>query len=65
MMFKYRSILLLSIILGFLVASLPANAQIPPPENPADVLSDAYSGKSYSPYASRDFPTFPLWGESS
>ena len=27
-------------------------------------LNSAYSGKAYSPMAQRDFPTFPLWGES-
>jgi hypothetical protein len=52
-----------SILLGLLIA-LPANAQIPPPESPDDMLSDAYTGKSYSPYAGRSFPTFPLWGDS-
>jgi hypothetical protein len=50
----------------FAVASLalPVQAQIPPPENPESVLSDAYSGKSYSPYAGRGFPTMPLWGDT-
>ena len=52
-----------SVLLGLLVA-LPANAQIPPPESPDDMLSDAYSGESYSPYAGRSFPTFPLWGDT-
>ena len=28
-----------------------AFAQIPPPPDPEEVLSDAYTGKSYSPYA--------------
>ena len=27
-------------------------------------LNSAYAGKAYSPMAQRDFPTFPLWGES-
>ena len=52
-----------SILLGLLIA-LPANAQIPPPESPDDMLSDAYTGESYSPYAGRSFPTFPLWGDT-
>jgi hypothetical protein len=52
------------LVLGILAASLPASAQIPPPENPEEVLSDAYTGKSYSPYAERGFPTFPLWGDT-
>ena len=41
-----------------------AFAQIPPPESPEDMLSDAYTGKSYSPYAGRNFPTMPLWGDT-
>jgi hypothetical protein len=50
--------------LFLLVFALAANAQIPPPENPEEVLSDAYTGKSYSPYAGRGFATFPLWGDT-
>jgi hypothetical protein len=29
-----------------------------------ETLSDAYPGKSYSPYAHRNFPERPLWGDS-
>ena len=25
---------------------------------------ESYGGKVYSPYAQRNFPTFPLWGET-
>ena len=39
-----------------------AYAQIPPPEKPEHMLSTAYTGPSYSPYAARDFATHPLWG---
>jgi hypothetical protein len=39
-------------------------AQIPAPEDPDAVLSDAYTGKSYSPYAERQTPLMPLWGDS-
>ena len=48
----------------FLGTALPAHAQIPPPKDAEEVLSGAYSGKSYSPYADRGFPTFPLWGDT-
>ncbi len=41
-----------------------ATAQVPPPKNPKEVLSKAYKGKSYSPYAGRGFPSRPLWGDS-
>ena len=30
----------------------------------AELLSDAYTGKTYSPYARRSFPERPLWGDS-
>ena len=39
-------------------------AQIPPPANPDEVLSPAYTGKSYSPYAGRQTALMPLWGDS-
>ena len=42
---------------------LPAAAQdagIPTPE----MLSEIYTGKVYSPYAQRNFPERPLWGDS-
>jgi hypothetical protein len=46
-----------------LSASLPALAQFP--GTPAgQLLSDAYTGKAYSPYAKRNFPERPLWGDS-
>ncbi len=44
----------------FLVAG-SASAQITPTE---ESLSDVYSGKAYSPYAKRSFPSRPLWGDS-
>ena len=43
------------------LASSAAVAQIHPS---AESLSDVYSGKAYSPYAERSFPTYPLWGET-
>jgi len=64
MKFLYRLTTIALLILGLLAASLPASAQIPPPQNPEEALSEAYTGTSYSPYAGRDFPTFPLWGDT-
>jgi hypothetical protein len=47
-----------------LLALVPvAYAQIPAPEDP-NVLSDRYTGKSYSPYAERQTPLMPLWGDT-
>jgi len=48
---------------ALLLSSIGANAQdigTPTPEN----LSAAYTGKVYSPYAERNFPERPLWGDS-
>lgn len=46
----------------FLAAvSTPAAAQFVPPE---ESLSDLYSGKAYSPYAQRSFPSRVLWGDT-
>jgi hypothetical protein len=41
-----------------------ALGQIPPPKDAGDLLSGEYTGTAYSPYAGRDFPTFPLWGDT-
>jgi len=51
-------------LLGLLFVSISAVGQIPPPESPEDLLSGQYTGTSYSPYAGRSFPTFPLWGDT-
>ena len=42
----------------------PAFGQLPLPPEAEAVLSDAYQGKSYSPYAGRGFPSRPLFGDS-
>ena len=48
-----------------LTAACPlAFSQVPRPADPEAVLSDAYQGKSYSPYAGRGFPILPLWGDT-
>ena len=59
-----RLMIIASFALGLIVTSLPVNAQLPPPADPSDMLSGAYTGTSYSPYAGRNFPTFPLWGDT-
>ena len=47
-----------------LIAALtaPLTAQEPPPD--PNTLSKAFPGESYSPYAKRSFPSFPLWGDT-
>ncbi len=46
-----------------LTIALPAAAQDAGTPS-ADLLSEAYTGKVYSPYAHRAFPERPLWGDS-
>ena len=46
-----------------LVAALPTAAQDMNGADP-EVLSEAYTGTSYSPYGGRAFPERPLWGDS-
>ncbi len=39
-------------------------AQMPVPPDGAAGLSKAYTGRSYSPYADRNFPSRPYWGDT-
>jgi Protein of unknown function (DUF3604) len=55
-----------SACLSLLLLLLPAVAwaqDVPAPPN-EEVLSEAYRGRSYSPYANRNFPSRPLWGDT-
>ena len=59
-----RLISMLALASGLAALSLQAAAQLPPPQNPDELLSHDYTGRSYSPYAGRNFATVPLWGDS-
>ena len=53
----------------FIYATLPLALAISPaaafePTPDASSLNMAFEGESYSPYAGRSFPTFPLWGDT-
>jgi len=50
------------LITATLSMSLPALAFEPSPEGSS--LNKAFEGESYSPYAARNFPTLPLWGDT-
>jgi hypothetical protein len=53
------------IVFGVLcLFALPAYATGPMYETTGKMLSDKYKGKSYSPYAKRDFPNGLYWGDS-
>jgi hypothetical protein len=41
-----------------------ALAQVPPPPDGAEALSDLYRGRAYSPYAGRNFPSSVFWGDT-
>ena len=43
---------------------LPVQAQLPPPTDESDLLSSAYTGKAYSPYAGRNFASQVYWGDT-
>jgi len=44
-------------------ATLTVHAQVPPPPD-KQILSSAYTGKVYSPYAKRDFPSNVYFGDT-
>jgi hypothetical protein len=49
--------------ISFLMVSLPVLASDAGKATP-EMLSNAYTGKTYSPYAKRGIPERPLWGDS-
>jgi hypothetical protein len=49
--------------ISFLMVSLPVLASDAGKATP-EMLSNAYTGKAYSPYAKRGIPERPLWGDS-
>ena len=42
--------------------TLASQAQVPPPPD-GQILSKAYTGTAYSPYAGRDFSSQVFWGD--
>ena len=57
-----RSVLATTCVVALMMVT-PAKAQDTGTPT-AEALSGAYTGKAYSPYAKRDFPERPLWGDS-
>ena len=61
----HRSLLCLSVlVLALAASSQSAASQIPPPADSGQVLSDRYTGRAYSPYADRSFPSRVFWGDT-
>lgn len=53
------------LVLGIILLPQQAIASdIAVPKSPDELLSEPYTGKSYSPYAKQDFPSRPLWGDT-
>ncbi len=59
-----NSILLSCVCLVLVLAAPEVVAQVPTPPDGEKALSGVYTGKAYSPYAHRNFPERPLWGDS-
>lgn len=59
-----KLLLTLTCLSGFVAIPQAGLAQVPPPPDPNEVLSGAYPGKTYSPYAQRGFASRPLWGDT-
>ena len=47
---------------ALIVSAVASHAFEPPPD--ASSLNKAFEGESYSPYAARSFPSWPLWGDT-
>ncbi len=50
--------------LGLVVGAVAIAAQMPLPPDAEEVLADAFTGKSYSPYVGRQTALMPLWGDT-
>jgi len=49
---------------GWMLLAQPALAQIPTPPDGEEGLGQRYTGRSYSPYAERDFADGVYWGDT-
>jgi hypothetical protein len=61
-----KSLLILTVLVLFAILAVGKilAQESPLPENLEKALSEKYKGKSYSPYAARDFANELLWGDS-
>ncbi|MHC4552841.1 MAG: DUF3604 domain-containing protein [Planctomycetota bacterium] len=62
---KTRKMMVLYVMAALVLSSVVTAQYVGPDEQDYDkMLSEKYKGKSYSPYAARDFPNEILWGDS-
>jgi hypothetical protein len=61
---RTRPSILLTAIFLLAAHSAPVWAQIPVPPDGESGLGQSYTGRSYSPYADRDFPSDVYWGDT-
>ena len=59
-----KGIILFSACLVLMFATSQVAAQLGPPPDGKKSLSSAYTGKAYSPYAERTFPSQVFWGDT-
>jgi hypothetical protein len=52
------------VVLSVALFAQSANAQIPVPPDGGASIGQKYTGRSYSPYAKRDFPSQVYWGDT-
>ena len=61
-MHRLMYVLSIAFLLG--MSAQLAWAQIPPPPDGSEALSELYPGRAYSPYAGRGFPSRMFWGDT-
>jgi hypothetical protein len=59
-----KQVLVITVISSLMLFAGLAQAQVPPPPEGVEALSDAYHAKHYSPYAGRSFPERVFWGDT-
>jgi len=60
----FKALVLFSVFFLSALATMEAGAQLGPPPEGKKALSSAYTGKTYSPYAERTFPSQVFWGDT-
>ena len=59
-----KQVLVITAVSSLVLFAGLAQAQVPPPPEGVDALSEVYHAKHYSPYAGRSFPGRVFWGDT-